>query len=269
MKLRLIPDSPKARIYLGLALSLLIHASILFFYLDRAPVRLAEPGDAGRASIEIRLLPHAPASQAARRVLIAPPAPVPDKPVRPTPPVARKTPQPARQDSQPKAATPPPAPVAERKFDPQMDMTDMLNAARERRREAGISEPESSRPAPQDDSAIARANVQELMAQQARGRNDSGGVFQITYKGVRNAEFVFRGWSAQRNRDMRQLIQVDAGLGGDVDTAIARRMIEIIRQFERGDFTWESRRLGRTITLSARQRDSAELEAFLKSEFLE
>ncbi len=269
MKFRLIPDSPNARFYLGLALSLLIHALILLFYLDQPPPRLAETGESGNVPLQVQLLPKAPASEPASRPVIAPLAPRPDKPVRPrpSPPVARK--QPPSEKSEPRQASIPPAPQAERKFDPQMDMTDMLNAARERRRAAGIQEPESSQPAPQDDSAIARANVQELMDKQARGRNESGGVFQITYKGVRNAEFIFRGWNTRRNTNMRQLIQVDAGLGGDVDTAIVRRMIEIIRQTERGDFQWESRRLGRTITLSARMRDNDALEDFLKKEFLE
>ncbi|GGI21608.1 hypothetical protein [Oxalicibacterium faecigallinarum] len=271
MKLRFDLHSANARFYMGLALSLLLHGLILLFYLDRPPLPLTERGDEGVAPIEVRFLAPAPASQPAQRVVIAPPAPKPDKPVREktTPPTARKSPRPAQKPSEPKTATtPPPAPVAERKFDPNMDMADMLQAARDRRKAAGIPEPESSQQAPQDDSAIARANVQELMDRQARGRTESGGVFQITHKGVRNAEFIFRGWSTQRNRNMRQLIQVDAGLGGDVDVAIARRMIEIIRQFERGDFTWESRRLGRVVTLSARLKDSADLEAFLIKEFM-
>ena len=272
MKLQLIPSSPKARIYLGLALSLLLHGLILLFYLDRPPLPLTERGDAGLAPMEVRFISPTPAAQPAQRVVIAPPAPKPDKPIREktTPPTARKSPQPVQKESRPqKATTPPPAPVAERKFDPNVDMADMLQAARDRRAAAGIQEPESSQRAPQDDSAIARANVQEMMDRQARGRQESGGVFQITHKGVRNAEFIFRGWSSQRNRNMRQLIQVDAGMGGDVDLAIARRMIEIIRQFERGDFTWESRRLGRVITLSARLKDSADLEAFLIREFMQ
>ena len=44
-------------------------------------------------------------------------------------------------------------------------------------------------------------------------------------------------------------------------------MIELIRTHYPGDFSWESRRLGRVVTLSARPQDSQELEAFLKKEF--
>jgi hypothetical protein len=44
-------------------------------------------------------------------------------------------------------------------------------------------------------------------------------------------------------------------------------MISIIRDYEQGDFVWESQRLGRNVTLSARTRDTAGLEDFLLQEF--
>lgn len=263
MKLRSIFHTPQTRFYLGIGASLLIHGLILLFYLDRPPLQLTETGNAGLAPMQVQLL--TPASPPVRKTVLAPPAP--DKIVKPRAPTPTRKP-PVQPETQ-APTTLPPAPVAEKKFDPNLDMSDMLAAARERRRAAGIPEPESSRQTPQDESAVARANVQELMNQQARGRNESGGVFQITHKGVRNAEFIFRGWNTRRNNTTRQLIQVDAGLGGDIDTAIVRRMIDIIRQTERGDFQWESHRLGRVITLSARLSDTDALEAFLKREFLE
>ena len=108
-----------------------------------------------------------------------------------------------------------------------------------------------------------------MVQRQSRGRNESGGVFQITFKGVRTAEFVFRGWDLRRKTNSRQLIQVDAGPGGDIDTAIVRRMIELIRLYEKEDFNWNSPRLGRVVVLSARLRDSVELEEFLKRDFFE
>ena len=42
------------------------------------------------------------------------------------------------------------------------------------------------------------------------------------------------------------------GDNADIQIAVVRRMIGIIRDHESGDFTWISRRLGRDITLSAR-----------------
>ena len=44
-------------------------------------------------------------------------------------------------------------------------------------------------------------------------------------------------------------------------------MIEIIRRHYNGDFNWESQRLDRVITLSARTADTEGLEEFLVKEF--
>ena len=92
-------------------------------------------------------------------------------------------------------------------------------------------------------------------------------MFQITHKGVREAEFLFRGWDNDSRAAARQLIRVDAGLNGTVEDAIVRRMIQIIRERQSGDFSWNSYRLGRVVMLSARPADNAGLMDFLKQEF--
>lgn len=148
-------------------------------------------------------------------------------------------------------------------------MSEMVAAARERRRAAGIPSPGASSNAtdskPQGDD-VARANVAFSVAQ-ARGRKSDGGIFHITRMGVRNAEFLFRGWDNDSRAAARELVEVDAGANGDVETAIVRKMIEIIRKHESGDFSWDSHRLGRVVMLSARREDNAGLEDFLKQEF--
>ena len=92
-------------------------------------------------------------------------------------------------------------------------------------------------------------------------------MFEIKSKGVREATFVFNGWKPTANNRWRQVIQVDAGLGGDINLAIIRRMIQLIRTYYTGDFSWESRRLGRVVTMSARPEDQASLEDFMMREF--
>jgi hypothetical protein len=92
-------------------------------------------------------------------------------------------------------------------------------------------------------------------------------VFQILRKNVRTAEFAFNGWKPDANRTWREVIEVDAGPGGDVERAIVRRMIELIRTHYTGDFQWESHRLDRVVTLSARPEDTAGLEEFMIREF--
>lgn len=145
----------------------------------------------------------------------------------------------------------------------------MVAAARARRRAAGgpaVEEPGADEPAQPRGDEVARANIARSIAQ-ARGPRGSGGVFQITHKGVREAEFLFRGWENDSRAVARQLVRVDAGPNGDVEDAIVRRMIQIIRERQSGDFSWNSYRLGRVVTLSARREDSAGLEDFLKQEF--
>jgi hypothetical protein len=43
-------------------------------------------------------------------------------------------------------------------------------------------------------------------------------------------------------------------------------MVKIIRKEKPGDFEWESRRLGKVVTMSARKEDEKELIAFLLKE---
>lgn len=152
-----------------------------------------------------------------------------------------------------------------------MDMMSMVQAARERRRaaeEAAARENAAARMAEKGSSHddIAMANIQHSL--QAAGRKDrAGGVFQVVSKGVRTGTFVFRGWTPGQRSFPQQTFEVDAGPNGDVERALVRRMIELIRTHYDGDFNWDSHRLGRVVVKSARKEDSAELEAFLMKEF--
>ena len=94
-----------------------------------------------------------------------------------------------------------------------------------------------------------------------------GGVFHIEHLSDDAAEFIFYGWHKAMRRNMAQLIEVRKGGNPNIRIAIIRRMIAIIREYEQDDFVWESQRLGRNVTLSARARDNAGLEDFLMIEF--
>lgn len=166
--------------------------------------------------------------------------------------------------------TQPPPP--EKTETPPMDMADMLKAARERRQQAEAQAAAENQAAQQGNRGMspqerAEANVRRSM-QQASGQDGTSGVFQIISKSVRMGTFSFRGWKVNSN-GWKQTIEVDAGLGGNIDLAMVRKMIEIIRTHYKGDFRWESQRLGRVVNLSARVEDSAELEKFMLEEFPE
>lgn len=155
---------------------------------------------------------------------------------------------------------------------PPVDMADMLKAARERRQQAEAQAAAENQAAQQGNRGMspqerAEANVRRSM-QQASGQDGTSGVFQIISKSVRMGTFSFRGWKVNSN-GWKQTIEVDAGLGGNIDLAMVRKMIEIIRTHYKGDFRWESQRLGRVVNLSARLEDSGELEKFMLEEFPE
>ena len=97
--------------------------------------------------------------------------------------------------------------------------------------------------------------------------DDTGGVFQIRYIGLHYAEFFFHGWNRDFRRDWSQLVTVEQGSDDNIQIAVIKKMIGIIRAYKQNDFVWDSRRLGRHVTLSARPEDDAELQRFLMREF--
>jgi hypothetical protein len=129
-------------------------------------------------------------------------------------------------------------------------------------------------PAPSEETApsagdIAMANINRNLQSLTGPRPGVGGVFQILYRGTREAKFAFNGWTPGIGNQWREVIDVDAGLGGNVELAIIRKMIAMIRTHYQGNFNWESQRLNRVVVLSARLEDNEALEAFLMREFFE
>ena len=279
------------RTAVGLTISLLLHATVFLFFKLQAPKPPDASGNSARGPLIVELTPQEPLQKATPPVEpVTPPAAARAAPSRPPRPavkkpaekkLAEKKPAVPRPSAPPRSAALPRAPDAARRAPPPpplpapdnaappADMSEMVAAARARRRAEGAPVPED--PPANDAGAskgdeVARANIARSIAQ-ARGPRTSGGVFQITHKGVREAEFLFRGWDNDSRAAARQLVRVDAGPNGDVEEAIVRRMIQIIRERQSGDFSWNSYRLGRVVVLSARREDNAGLTDFLKQEF--
>ena len=141
-----------------------------------------------------------------------------------------------------------------------------VNAARERRLLAQgytareIAEANANEHAPSADE-IRDANIKRNL------NVGTNGIFQIMSKTSRNAIFSFRGWTTDSSNFRREVIEVDAGPDGNIERAVVRKMIELIRRYYKGDFNWESQRFDRVIVLSARIEDNAGLEDFLIQEF--
>jgi len=187
------------------------------------------------------------------------PPPSPSKPV-----VTKNTPS-----TKPKLETFTP-PVVSKVPLPPPPAEDMATMIEQRRQQRQAQQPAPPAEESDNDRAIriAKANIAG-----AQGRNsgsdseDSGGVFSIVNQTSFSAEVKFRGWNGNFKRNWLKQERVDIGNEPDIESAIIKKMIQLIRAEKPGDFVWESRRLGRNVNLSARVEDTAELTAFLRQEF--
>lgn len=257
---------------IALIAAVLLH--LLTVYLIMRPKDETAKPIGAEEPISVRLIePEAPVAKAPPREPAVAPTPPPPKPrVKPKVKPREKAEKPRKPaaappdvlrvpDTQP---APPPRPTIN---DAPTDMMSFVNRQRERRRVAEASEGreratgiarEQGPSADETAAAIIKRNLQQQGA---------SGVFQITRKGVRLGAFLFRGWTTDASNARREFIEIDAGLNGDIERAMIRRMIELIRRYYTGNFNWESRRLGRTVILSAAPENNAELEDFLIQEF--
>lgn len=246
---------------IGIGISIALHLLGVLYYLFRP----AEP------------MHHAGPAAGGQMVYISP---LPEK----------KKPTPQKKNEQAKASKPPPPrrqvasitpPAAERpKLEtfvpplqakmqppPEADMSEMI-AKRRAARQAENPQPAEPAVESANDRAlrIARANIAGAQGRTSGAdRDDTGGIFQVD-KSYHSADVKFRGWNTNFKRRWLQQIHVEQGAEQDIETAVVKEMIKVIRKEKQGDFEWESHRLGRTVTLSARKEDEKELIAFLMKE---
>lgn len=194
---------------------------------------------------ERRIIASAVPSPESFVVPIQPPEPTPTPPVVIPPP--------------PTPVLPAPAPAAS-------PTVDFATALAQRRAARGAS-PDGTSAEASGGGDPATAAIARNVATLNPNYGNTGGVFQILHKGHRAAQFAFNGWKSTGGNKWRQVIDVDAGQGGDVERAIVQKMIELIREHYQGDFTWESHRLRRVVTLSAAPHNNDALVAFLMREF--
>jgi outer membrane biosynthesis protein TonB len=251
------------KFWIAVVVSVGLH-SLIALVTPKEPPRIA-PGPVANAPLNVQIVqadtppavtPPSPVEQAAP----PPPTPRPLPPQRrPTPNAARPTPIPVPT---PVAPVPTPIPQPVPIPAPQVDMMAAVEARRaaRRAREAAEARGPPSEGKPTEDAAS--RNLATLS-----GREGVGGVFQILRIGTRTAEFAFNGWRPESRNKWREVIEVDAGQGGNVELAIVKRMITLIRTHYTGNFQWESHRLGRVVPLSARPEDSEGLEDFMMKEF--
>ena len=263
-------------LWVTLALSLLVHLAAILLWLPRTPL-LALPGDgkelaSDRLQVRLAAIPKpapvqtpAPPNEivASVRPLARPPmaalrtrppvlvAPAPAVPAIPTPPPAT-----------------PPVPAPPRISPPvEGDLSSYIQA---RRRERGEAESPPVAIAKAEPNAAIAANLPAPAT--GVGTQDSkrgGGIFAIKRMDYDDAAFEFFGWNKDMGRRTPQLIEVRKGNNSDMRIAVVRKMIAIIREHSKGDFTWHSPRREGDLVLSARLSDNAALENFLMNEFFD
>ena len=260
------PWGQKKHNRVGVGISIALHVALLAYVLFSPSTRIVLK----------------PPAKEGEMVWVAPlaqkPAPKPEKPAKPEP----KKPQPVREQRVAKAVSKP-APAAPRQevYVPPVqapmktitpvqeeDMQARVEAARKRRAQDNPqpqAEPEETEA--QRANRVARANIMGAQGRNAAGeRDETGGVFQVTNRTSLSADFKFRGWNTNFKRQWLQQYHVEVGSAPDIETAVVRKMIEVIRKEKPGEFPWDSQRLGKVVTMNADVRYQAELEAFLLKE---
>jgi hypothetical protein len=150
----------------------------------------------------------------------------------------------------------------------EVDMQAYIEA---RRKQRGAATAHNEQPAEESENEratrIAKANIAAANGRSlGDDRNETGGVFSISNKTFHSADLKFRGWNPNFKRRWLQQVAVEQGGEIDIETAVVKKMIELIRKEKTGDFEWDSHRLQRVVTMSARVQDTAELQAFLFKE---
>ncbi|WP_036176574.1 hypothetical protein [Massilia sp. 9096] len=161
-----------------------------------------------------------------------------------------------------------PTPLKEEKKEAPPQEEDMMAHVRAQKAKRGQMD---DTPGPEESEAskgtrAALANIAAINGRGGQDPNDSGGVFSVTNKTFNSADLKFRGWNQNFKRRWLTAVTVERGGEPDIETAIVKKMIELIRKEKTGDFEWDSHRLNKVVTLSARPQDTQELTNFLYKE---
>ena len=151
---------------------------------------------------------------------------------------------------------------------PGEDMQSYIKRQKEQRQAAqGYTQKDSDEINARDNSPVSDEDKRTAAIQRNLQPQGGNGLFQIREVSLRTGRFTFKGWKNDYSKAKQRDFDVEVPLGGDIQRAMVKKMIAIIREEYTGDFNWESQRLGRVISLSARTADNAGLEDFLIEEF--
>src|SRR5450759_17806 len=262
---RLIEIKIRRNTFIAFFVSLVIHGIVLFAFSPKRLIEAASVANLPPTTLSVRLagLPSKkPLAEISHRPIKPKNPSLKSNKALPTHPVIA-------MEKEAIIASPQPIfkpPVAAENNAP----TDLMSYIRAKKQRAQESEDNAAR-----ENAAASANARGPSADELRDANirrnlqqqGTSGIFDIRHKTLERAQFSFRGWKNDYYNSRLELIDVEVGPDGNIDLAIVKKMIEIIRREYNGDFNWESQRLGRVVVLSARIEDNTGLEEFLMREF--
>lgn len=272
---RLIRINISRNTLIALIFSVLIHALILFLVV---PKMESSPPESVSTTIQVSLAPAKqaeptpPPPQAEQVVSEKPPEPVKEPIKKP------KTPKVMTQQTKLDALPPTfkvPDVIASPKPSPEVQppeettFPDMQSYMKAQQAKRHSTEFDAAR---QNAEAVAKeiGPSEEEKRDQRIAKNlqgGAGGTFTLTSLSGRHATFSFNGWVNSLSNQKQQYFEVEAKSGQDVRVLMIKQVISFIRESYQGDFPWDSKRLGKVITLSARPEDNSSLEEFLMTEF--
>lgn len=244
----------------GLVVTVLLHLLLVaLYFIEQQTDKTAPPPPRGEVTY-INPLPKKPEPKIE-------PKRTPSRPVRQAKPTVAKVERLpdtiTLPDEKPAEAVPEPEPVKP-KIDP---AEDMMAKIEERRRARGQGEQPVEETEAQRGNRLAMANIAAANGKsKGDDSNDNGGVFSIVNQTFNRADVKFRGWNPKFQRRWLTQVTVERGNHPDIETAIVMKMIDLIRKEKTGNFEWDSHRLQRVVTKSARVEDTEELKEFLFKE---
>jgi hypothetical protein len=251
----------------GLIVTIALHLLLVVIYLLQPKIQLQTAAKKAGEAI-IWLPPTKPSKPAAHPQEQAPKQTSKPIPIKQTMPKIPRLPNTITLPHE-KPVEEKPLPTKEEPKEPPKEM-DMQAYIEAQRKAHGRPTP-SDTAAPEESDASrgtrnALANIAAINGRGGQDPNETGGVFSVTNKTFNSADLKFRGWNPNFKRRWLTAVTVERGSEPDIETAIVKKMIELIRKEKTGDFEWDSHRLNKVVTLSARPQDTQELMNFLFKE---
>jgi hypothetical protein len=250
----------------GLIVTVAVHLLLVALYLIQPKMEKHAPPKSGEAIVWLPPLQNKPKAAAAPARKAAKPAP--SKPAPPRVTQVQRLPNTITLPKEKPVEQPPPTPTKEvAKAEPEVtDMQAYIDAKRKARGAPTQSDSTAEESQSAKGMRNALANIAAINGRGGQDPNETGGVFSVNNKTFNSADVKFRGWNPNFKRRWLTAVTVERGSEPDIETAIVKKMIELIRKEKTGDFEWDSHRLNKVVTLSARPQDTQELVDFLYKE---